>query len=89
MTDAIRLLSEWMAEPSEEEHSMTDLEMALLNILVKSERALTLTDLYSLLNGGRDILPFTIAEALITLEDKRLIRNELCWHALSSMEAKT
>ena len=84
MTDTIRLLAEWMAEPSEEEYSMTDLEMAVLNILVKSECALTLTDLYSLLNGGRDVLPLTITEVLITLEDKGLIRNELSWRALPS-----
>ena len=72
---------------------MTDLEFAVLHILVKSERALTLTDLHSLLItkgfAVRDILPRTITDALITLEDKGLIRNELSWHALPPTEVKT
>ena len=84
----LQLLGEWMTEPSEEDSSMTALEIAILTILVKSERAVTLTDLYSLLNGGRDVLPLTITEALITLEDKGLIRNELSWRALPPAETK-
>ena len=75
---------------------MTDLELAVLNTLcvVKSERALTLADLHSLLVAKgfavRDTLcvPRAITDALITLEDKGLIRNELSWHALPSAENK-
>ena len=78
---------------------MTDLELAILNILIKSQgtpiitSALTLTDLQAFLVqkgfATPDILPRAITDALITLEDKGLIRNELSWHALPPAEVKT
>ena len=97
---AIRLLQEWISDETEKaEVSMTDLELAILNILIKSQgtpiitSALTLTDLQAfLIQKGfatPDILPRAITDALITLEDKGLIRNELSWHALPPAETKT
>jgi hypothetical protein len=71
---------------------MTDLETAILDILRKLRPgALTVSDIQTQLIGhgwGWTIYavpPHSITEALIVLEDAKLVRNELCWRALASV----
>lgn len=66
---------------------MTHLETAVLDILRKFRPgAMTISDIQTQLIGAGWTLyaapPHGIMEALIVLEDDKLVRNELCWRAL-------
>jgi len=66
---------------------VNDLESAILDVLRKAlPSAMTLTDVHAeLVRRGWDVYAITpqrITDALITLEDAELARNELAWHAL-------
>lgn len=67
--------------------AMTDLESAILDVLRKAlPSAMILTDIHAeLVRRGWDvylITPQRITDALVSLEDVGLARNELAWYAL-------